>query len=177
MVNLNVPAIEAKGEAPALRFSVELTSEADGRWIGEVPEVPGALGYGATKEEAVAGACRLALSQELVPRMVKPQPLPPSAAPGGSFPAGNPPLAVAQAHAGYRRVEQLKIEVDRLAEALFVAYNEQGPNPWETFDRRPVPQWSKLGIQVVEKWRAVARAATENAVRALGQAFDALEKR
>lgn len=46
-----------------------------------------------------------------------------------------------------------------LAEALFIAYNEQGPNPWKTWDGKDVPRWPALSAQVVEKWRAVARAA------------------
>ncbi len=33
---------------------VEIEREEDGRWIGEVPALPGALAYGATKEEARA---------------------------------------------------------------------------------------------------------------------------
>lgn len=33
---------------------VETEQETDGRWIAEVPSIPGALVYGATKKEAVA---------------------------------------------------------------------------------------------------------------------------
>jgi predicted RNase H-like HicB family nuclease len=33
---------------------VEIEKEADGRWIAEVPALPGAMAYGATKDEAVA---------------------------------------------------------------------------------------------------------------------------
>jgi predicted RNase H-like HicB family nuclease len=33
---------------------VEVEREVDGRWIAEVPELPGAMAYGATKDEAVA---------------------------------------------------------------------------------------------------------------------------
>jgi predicted RNase H-like HicB family nuclease len=33
---------------------VETEQEADGRWIAEVPAVPGAMAYAATKKEAVA---------------------------------------------------------------------------------------------------------------------------
>jgi hypothetical protein len=43
-----------------------------------------------------------------------------------------------------------------LAEALFCAYNEEGPNPWKTFDGRDVPRWTGLNEQVRGKWRAVA---------------------
>ena len=41
-------------------FTVEIEKEADGRWIGEVTDLPGALAYGATREEAVAKAKALA---------------------------------------------------------------------------------------------------------------------
>ena len=35
--------------------------EVDGRWIAEVVELPGALAYGATSDEAIAGAKALTL--------------------------------------------------------------------------------------------------------------------
>ena len=41
-------------------FTVELELEEDGRWIAEVPELPGVLVYGATREEAVSRAKALA---------------------------------------------------------------------------------------------------------------------
>jgi predicted RNase H-like HicB family nuclease len=41
-------------------FTVEVEREEDGRWIGEVPELPGVLTYGATREDAVAKANALA---------------------------------------------------------------------------------------------------------------------
>lgn len=44
-----------------LRFSVELEQETDGRWIAEIPEIPGALAYGKTKEEAINKAYAIAL--------------------------------------------------------------------------------------------------------------------
>jgi predicted RNase H-like HicB family nuclease len=44
-----------------LQFSIELDREEDGRWIAEIPEVPGALAYGATQHEAVAKAYAIAL--------------------------------------------------------------------------------------------------------------------
>lgn len=33
-------------------FTIETEREQDGRWIGEVPELPGTLAYGATEAEA-----------------------------------------------------------------------------------------------------------------------------
>ena len=44
------------------------------------------------------------------------------------------------------------------AEALFNVYNEQGPNPWKTFDGRDVPRWPEISEQVRAKWSAVAAA-------------------
>ena len=44
-----------------LRFQFEIERETDGRWIAEIPEVPGAMAYGTTVEEAKAKAYALAL--------------------------------------------------------------------------------------------------------------------
>ena len=44
-----------------MRFQFEIDRETDGRWIAEIPEVPGAMAYGATMEEAKAKAYALAL--------------------------------------------------------------------------------------------------------------------
>ena len=46
-----------------MTFTVELEqeSESDGRWIGEVPQLPGTLVYGGSPEEATARAKALAL--------------------------------------------------------------------------------------------------------------------
>ena len=44
-----------------LRFQFEIEREEDGRWIAEIPEVPGVRAYGATEEEAKAKAYALAL--------------------------------------------------------------------------------------------------------------------
>jgi predicted RNase H-like HicB family nuclease len=42
-------------------MQIELDREEDGRWIAEVPELPGVLCYGATKEIAIQNAQALAL--------------------------------------------------------------------------------------------------------------------
>ena len=42
-------------------LSVECELEEDGRWIAEVVDLPGALAYGATSDEAIASAKALAL--------------------------------------------------------------------------------------------------------------------
>lgn len=44
-----------------MTFSVELEREEDGRWIAEVPTLPGVLCYGRDRNEAVAGVQALAL--------------------------------------------------------------------------------------------------------------------
>ena len=44
-----------------MKLTIRLLRETDGRWIGEVPELPGLLVYGATPEEATLKAKALAL--------------------------------------------------------------------------------------------------------------------
>ena len=44
-----------------MRFKVEIEQEKDGRWIAEVPELPGVLAYGASAPEAQAKVQALAL--------------------------------------------------------------------------------------------------------------------
>jgi predicted RNase H-like HicB family nuclease len=44
-----------------MKFIVELEKEEDGRWIAEVVEIPGAMAYGGTQEEAIARVEALAL--------------------------------------------------------------------------------------------------------------------
>ena len=44
-----------------MKFKVELEQEEDGRWIAEVPELPGVLAYGASAPEAQAKVQALAL--------------------------------------------------------------------------------------------------------------------
>ena len=42
-------------------FTIECELEEDGRWLAEVPQLPGVLSYGASREEAMAKAEVLAL--------------------------------------------------------------------------------------------------------------------
>ena len=44
-----------------MNFTIEFDQETDGRWIAEVLEIPGAMVYGKTKDEASAKAQALAL--------------------------------------------------------------------------------------------------------------------
>jgi len=42
-------------------MNIELEREEDGRWIAEVPDLPGVLTYGKTREEAITRVKALAL--------------------------------------------------------------------------------------------------------------------
>ena len=42
-------------------YTLETEQETDGRWIAEVPELPGVLTYGASRDEAASKAEVLAL--------------------------------------------------------------------------------------------------------------------
>jgi predicted RNase H-like HicB family nuclease len=44
-----------------MNFSIEYEQEEDGRWLAEVPQLPGVLAYGGTPDEAMAKAEILAL--------------------------------------------------------------------------------------------------------------------
>jgi len=57
-------------------FTIQHEREEDGRWIAEVPELPGVLAYGATADEAMAKAEVLALrvlADRLEHKEAKPQ--------------------------------------------------------------------------------------------------------
>jgi predicted RNase H-like HicB family nuclease len=56
-------------------YSVEVEQETDGRWIAEVPELPGVMSYGASREEAVRKAQALSL-HVLAERLENGEPLP-----------------------------------------------------------------------------------------------------
>ena len=56
-------------------FNVEVERETDGRWIADVTDLPGALAYGDTREQAVARAEALAL-RVLADRLEHGEPLP-----------------------------------------------------------------------------------------------------
>jgi len=42
-------------------YRIELEREEDGRWIAEIPELPGVMAYGKTRKDAVASVEALAL--------------------------------------------------------------------------------------------------------------------
>jgi predicted RNase H-like HicB family nuclease len=57
---------------------IEIERENDGRWIGEVPALPGVLVYAATEEEARAKAEALAF-RVIADRLEHGEPVPPEA--------------------------------------------------------------------------------------------------
>ena len=60
----------------AMKFTVEIEQEEDGRWIAEVIDLPGVLAYGNTPEQAKAKVQALALvSSRTVLSMAKPGPI------------------------------------------------------------------------------------------------------
>lgn len=44
-----------------MQLTIESEREDDGRWLAEVPQLPGVLAYGASRDEALAKAQVLAL--------------------------------------------------------------------------------------------------------------------
>lgn len=44
-----------------MTFTIELEREADGRWLAEVPDLPGVMCYAQNRDEAVARVQALAL--------------------------------------------------------------------------------------------------------------------
>jgi predicted RNase H-like HicB family nuclease len=61
-----------------MKFTIEHEREDDGRWLAEVPELPGVLAYGATADEAMAKAEVLALrvlAERLESNETGPQPI------------------------------------------------------------------------------------------------------
>jgi predicted RNase H-like HicB family nuclease len=58
-----------------MALSIEVEQEEDGRWIAEVPELPGVLSYGATRQEAIDRAQALSL-RVLADRLDHGEPVP-----------------------------------------------------------------------------------------------------
>lgn len=59
----------------SMKLILEIEQEADGRWVAEVPELPGVLAYGATREQAIASAEALAF-RVLAERLENGEPIP-----------------------------------------------------------------------------------------------------
>jgi predicted RNase H-like HicB family nuclease len=58
-----------------VNLRIETEQEVDGRWIAEVPDLPGVLAYGADEREAIARAQALAL-RVLADRLEHGEPVP-----------------------------------------------------------------------------------------------------
>jgi predicted RNase H-like HicB family nuclease len=56
MTNTHLPT-----DHQAMELSIESEREDDGRWLAEVPQLPGCLADGATRDEALSRAQALAL--------------------------------------------------------------------------------------------------------------------
>ena len=50
-----------RGRRPPMQFNIELEQEADGRWIADVPTLPGVMTYGTSRDQAIAKVQALAL--------------------------------------------------------------------------------------------------------------------
>jgi predicted RNase H-like HicB family nuclease len=60
-----------------MQIAIETEIEEDGRWIAEVPALPGTLAYGATREEAIRHVQALAL-RVIADRLDHEEALPPN---------------------------------------------------------------------------------------------------
>ena len=58
-----------------MSFLVEVEQEEDGRWIAEVPDLPGVMVYGQSRDEAIARVEALSL-RVLADRLENGEPLP-----------------------------------------------------------------------------------------------------
>ncbi|MCS6903423.1 MAG: type II toxin-antitoxin system HicB family antitoxin [Candidatus Bipolaricaulota bacterium] len=58
-----------------MNLTIEVEREEDGRWIAEVPDLPGVLAYGQTREEAIARVQALSL-RVLADRLENGEPVP-----------------------------------------------------------------------------------------------------
>jgi predicted RNase H-like HicB family nuclease len=56
-------------------LTVEVEQEDDGRWLAEVPDIPGVLAYGGTREEAIERVQALSL-RVLADRLDHGEPVP-----------------------------------------------------------------------------------------------------
>jgi predicted RNase H-like HicB family nuclease len=54
-------ALSDEGNEASMQFTIEVEREDDGRWLAEVVQLPGALAYGSSADEAMAKAEALAL--------------------------------------------------------------------------------------------------------------------
>lgn len=57
-------------------FTVEVEQEVDGRWIAELPDLPGVMMYGTTREDAIARV--QALAQRVIADRIENREIPPA---------------------------------------------------------------------------------------------------
>ena len=72
------PPDAAPQKMAAMDLIIECDREEDGRWLAEVPGVPGALAYGSTPDEAMARAEAIALhaiAEQLEHGETRPKPI------------------------------------------------------------------------------------------------------
>jgi predicted RNase H-like HicB family nuclease len=62
----------------ALNLTIEIEQEDDGRWIADVPAIPGVIVYGESRDEAVSRVQALAL-RVLADRLENGEPVPQAA--------------------------------------------------------------------------------------------------
>jgi predicted RNase H-like HicB family nuclease len=60
-----------------VQLTIQIEQEGDGRWLAEVPELPGVLTYGQTRQEAIDRVQVLSL-QVLADRLEHGEPVPPA---------------------------------------------------------------------------------------------------
>jgi predicted RNase H-like HicB family nuclease len=58
---MKVKTVRKPPKKQGLRFSIQTEIESDGRWIAEIPEIPGAMAYGAAEHEAIVKSYAIAL--------------------------------------------------------------------------------------------------------------------
>ena len=59
-----------------MQLAIEVEQEEDGRWLAEVPELPGVMAYGQTRKEAVDRVQALS-ARVLADRVDHEEPIPP----------------------------------------------------------------------------------------------------
>ena len=62
----------------AVNLRIETEQEDDGRWIAEIPDIPGVMVYGASRDEAVSRVKALAF-RALADRLENGEPIPQTA--------------------------------------------------------------------------------------------------
>jgi len=62
-------------QSHVMKLTIEIEQEADGRWIAEVPELPGVMAYGTSRDQAIANAEALAF-RVLAERLENGEPIP-----------------------------------------------------------------------------------------------------